>query len=76
MDNQTPDKEHFSIHCWGFKIDADNPGKRTILILALLLVFFLVLAWLLKAYCLPLLAVSNGRNSMLGLIRKVFARGK
>jgi hypothetical protein len=77
MDNQTPDtKESFSIHCWGLKIDAANPGKRTLLMLVLLLLFFLTLVWLLKEFCLPLLAVSNGKNMVLLIFKRLYSKGK
>jgi hypothetical protein len=76
MENNSPDtKESFSIHCWGMKIDTANPGRRTVLMLVLLLVFFLLLAWLLKGYVLPLLALTSSKSSLSLLVKKIFSKG-
>jgi hypothetical protein len=48
--------EQFNIQFLGMKFNSINPGRKTITILIILLVFFLTLVLLLKAYALPAIA--------------------
>ena len=45
----------------GMKLSTTNPGKKTFLLLALLLAFFIVMALVLKSYTLPAISIAAGR---------------
>jgi hypothetical protein len=55
--------EHFNIQFFGMKFNSVNPGKKTITILVILLIFFLTLILLLKAYALPVIAEIGRRKA-------------
>jgi ABC-type enterochelin transport system permease subunit len=61
--------EEFSIQFLGMKFSSTNPGKKTIFILFILLIFFLVLVLLLKAYVLPVLAIGSIKALYLGIAK-------
>lgn len=69
--------EDLNIEFWGFKFKSSNPGKKTIIILSILLIFFLVLVGLLKVYALPVIVAAGSKNvlritvSRIGLLLKI-----
>ena len=64
MNTSSNKSEQFNIQFLGMKFNSTNPGKRTITILVILLIFFLALVLLLKAYVLPAVATFGGAKAI------------
>ena len=65
-------KEELSVSFWGFKLSSTNPGKKTFLLMGMLLLFFLGFAFVMKTWLLPtagLLAGKSGLQAVLTAIR-------
>lgn len=67
--DKTPEKERFLISFYGLKIEADNPGWKTILIIILVLFAIAVFILLLQKYLIPTIAAIGTKQvlSMLGV---------
>jgi hypothetical protein len=62
--------EQFKFDFFGFKMESVNPGAKSIIMLLLLLGFIIGAFLLCKPYLLPAVAIGGGKG-MVGLISKI-----
>lgn len=72
MEQNNPN-EKFRFDFLGFKIESDNPGKKTILILVIVLLFMFASLFIFKEYVFSVLAGIGGSRKLLQLIISRFS---
>jgi len=76
-DLNSTNQEKISMNFWGIKFDFTNPGKKTIPILIILLIFILGIIFFLKTYFLSFFILSKSKNAAdttITVIKKILKR--
>jgi len=66
-------EESFSINLLGLRINASNPGMKTLVVIFAILFFVIIMTYLLKQYMIPVVAAGSGRSVLGSLFKKAIS---